>query len=363
MMLVATLGGTVTANAADDLLQGFTLSGHFDYYYMFDLGNPSTGAGSNLRQFDVSPNQFGFAAFELDLIRKATATNPFGITANFLLGKNADIIALNEPAGQNSSKLIQQLYVTYAVPKSDATVDLGKFLSWVGYEGADSSANDNYSRSFLYTLGQPVYHTGLRGSTTIAKNVTGSVYLVNGWNEVQDSNGGKSYGATVALTPSSKAAVTFNYYGGQEGSAAVNGSGFTSVGGRTVNLGDFIATYQLSGKVKLAVNADYADAKGFDGTGGGKWSGVAAYVTDQFSSKFSGAIRAETVSDPDGIRGVGFSARYNSLTGTLTWNTSKDSLFRLEARYDKSNASVFNADNNTPKDNRTTITLSHVLKF
>lgn len=362
MMLVATLGITLVANAADDI-QGFTFGGHLDYYYMFDFANPGTFAGTNLRQFDVQQNQFGFAAMEFDVLRKPTKANPFGITANFLLGKNADIIAANEPAGQNSSKLLQQLYVTYAVPKSDATIDFGKFLTWIGYEGVDSSANDNYSRSFLFTLGQPIYHTGLRGTTTLTKNVTGSLYLVNGWNEVQDSNGGKSYGATLGLTPSSKSLVTLNYYGGQEGSAGVNGIAFTTPGARTVNMGDLIASYQLTGKVKVAVNADYADAKGFDGTVGGKWSGVATYVTAQFNDKLSGAIRAETVSDPDGIRGVGQSARYNSLTGTLSWNLTKDSLFRVEARYDQSNIAVFNGDNGALKDNRTTLTFSHVLKF
>jgi hypothetical protein len=361
MMLAATFSISLAAWAADDI-QGFSFSGHLDYYYMADFAKPSTAAGTNLRQFDLLQNQFGFAAFEVDALKKPTATNPFGITANFLIGKNADIIAAAEPAGQNSSKLIQQLFVTYAVPKSDATVDFGKFLTWVGYEGVDATADDQYSRSFLFTLGQPIYHTGLRGSTTIFKNVTGSLYLVNGWNEVQDSNGGKSYGATIGLTPTSKSTVTFNYYGGQEGSDAISGIGFTSAGARGVNMGDFIATYQLSAKTKLAVNADYADAKGFDGSSGGKWSGVAAYVTHTLTDKWTLAARGETFSDPDGLRVAG-GGRFNSLTGTLSYNSSKDSQFRLEVRYDKSNVAAFNADNGSMKDNRTTLTFSHVLKF
>ena len=362
MMLASFVGVSITAHAADDL-QGWTINGHLDTYYLYDFGKPGTLAGTNVRQFDIKNNQFGFAALEVDLTRKATDKNPFGITANILFGKNADIIAFNEPGGQESSKVLQQLYVTYALSKYNTTVDFGKFLSWVGYEGVDSSTNDNYSRSFLYTLGQPIYHTGLRGNFACTKNVSANLYFVNGWNEVEDSNGGKSYGATLAYTPSEATAVTANYYGGQEGSAGVSGIGFTSLGGRTVNLGDLIVTHQLTKNIKLALNADYADAKGFDGTAGGHWSGIAAYAKINLSDKFAAAVRAETFSDTDGLRGNGNSARYNSLTGNLDYALTKDSLFRLELRYDKSNIAVFNSDNGGTSDNRTTLSFSHVLKF
>jgi len=173
-MVAALFGMTVAANAADDL-QGWTYNGHLDFYYVFDFGTPGMNSGVNFRQFDVNNNQFSFAVLEVDVARKPNAKEPFGITANFVVGNNADIAASFDPDG-GSSKMVQQLYVTYAIPRSDATIDLGKFSSWIGYEGIDSSTNDNYSRSFLYTLGQPMYHAGLRGTATVSKNVTGSLY-------------------------------------------------------------------------------------------------------------------------------------------------------------------------------------------
>jgi hypothetical protein len=193
--------------------------------------------------------------------------------------------------------------------------------------------------------------------------VSANLYLVNGWNELEDSNGGKSYGATVAFTPSEATSVTANYYGGQEGSANGSGIGFTSAGARGVNTGDLIVTHQLNKNIKLALNADYTDAKGFDGTAGGHWSGIAAYVKVGLTDKLSGALRAETFNDTDGLRGTGNSARYNSLTGNLDYALTKDSLFRLELRYDKSNIKAFNSDNGGTSDNRTTLSFSHVLKF
>ncbi len=361
-LLAGIVGITAAAHAADDA-PAWSYNGHLDFYYSYDFGKPPTLMGTNLRQFDVKNNQFGLAVLQVDVSRKATAKNPFGITASFVVGKNADIIAFNEPGGPNSTKEIQQLYVTYAVPKSSATIDFGKFLSTMGYEGVDSSTNDNYSRSFLYTLGQMIYHTGFRGTTPIGKNLTGSLYLVNGWNEVEDSNGGLSYGASLGYNPTDKTAITANYYGGQEGSGGVSGIGFTSPGARGINFGDLVITHQLTPKIKLALNADYTDAKGFDGSAGGHWSGIAGYVTVNLASNLNGAVRYETFSDTDGLRGTGASARYNSFTTNLDYSLTKDALFRLELRVDKSNLNVFNSDKAGGSDNRTTLSLSHVLKF
>ena len=122
-------------------------------------------------------------------------------------------------------------------------------------------------------------------------------------------------------------------------------------------------SHQLSKRIKLALNADYADAKGFDGTPGGKWSGIAGYLKADLATKISGCVRYETFSDSDGLRGTGISARYNSLTGTLDYNLSKDALFRLEARYDTANISAFNSNKAGGSQTRTTLSLSHVLKF
>lgn len=372
LAIFSTLG--IAAHAAQDPLKDFTFSGHLDLYYQYDFGKPATGysypdvtKGVNLRQFDVGHNSFSLAVTEFDIVKKATADNPFGLTLNLIAGKNADIINAGEPGG-DGYKYFQQAYVTYAAPKG-VTVDFGKFLTWIGYEGVDSSAQDNYSRSFLFYFCQPVYHTGLRASVPLGSSATASAFFVNGWNETEDSNASKSAGASLSGT-FGKTTVTANYYGGNEGSPASGGiynvNGFFSNGVTNVQLGDLVVVHQLTSKIKLALNGDYASAKASDlaadpTAANGHFSGLAGYVAAQFNDKFSGAIRYEGVSDPDGARG-GLDAHYNSLTGTLNFQASPTALFRLELRYDKCNRDVFNSDNGA-NDNRTTLTLSHVLKF
>ena len=354
-MLAAISSLSIVAHAEDP---EFTFSGLVDIYYQSDFGKPATGNSMNFRQFDTYHNGFQLATIQGTVVKKPKADNPWGFTLQLAAGKNADILASTDPAGPNSAlKYVQQGFVTYA--GGGYTVDLGKFLTWIGYEGIVSADNDNYSRSFLFYFAQPVYHVGARVSTTLGPATVGA-YLVNGWNEAEDSNAGKSYGASGNIAIG-KGSLNLAYYGGNEGAATTNG--FVASGGTNVHLGDLVFVYPLSDKLKVALNADYGSAKGLDaGDPGGHFSGGAAYVKFTPDAKSAFAVRYDTFSDPDGLRS-GFNARFTSLTGTYDMNFSPTSLLRAEIRYDKSNLSVFNSENGGTSKDRTTFTISHVLRF
>ena len=362
-MMLAILSSISISAHAEDSFKGWTFSGFLDLYYQSDFGKPPTGNSLTLRQFDTFNNGFQLATAQLNAVRKPTADNPLGFTFNFAGGRNADVLAAGEPAGSDSAfKYIQQAYVTYARENAGFTVDFGKFLTWVGYEGIISADNDNYSRSFLFYTSQPVYHVGLRGSTS-AGPATVSAFLVNGWNEAEDSNAGKSYGLSVGA-PVGKASVTANYYGGTEGSSRMNG--FFAVEGpaqTSVHLGDLVVVYPINDKFKVALNADYGTGSEIDNSGvDGKFYGVALYAKYQFDSKLAGAVRYETVSDPDGLR-TGTDSLLNSLTGTLDFAFAENALLRFELRHDTSNRSLFRGDNGGFEDKRTTFTIATSFKF
>lgn len=340
--------------AQDNPFKDWSFSGLYDTYYQYNGNKPASGLGTpnNGHRFDVFNNQFSLASVQLNISKKATDKEPFAFTLSLWTGKNTDIVSAN------SDKYLQQAYVSYTT-KTGVTLDFGKFLTWVGYEGVGSADNDNYSRSFLFTDGQPLYHEGIRATKQATKAVSVSAYLVNGWNETDDSNASKSYGATAAVTVTPKLSATVNYYGGNEGGAF--GSGFGSATTTNLNLVDAILTYNATDKLKFAANADYASAKGVDaGDAGGHFSGVAVYVKDQISTKYAAALRGETFSDPDGIRLVG--GRLYSVTGNLDCAETANAIFRLELRWDKSNQNQFASDKGM-KDTQFLVTFSHVLKF
>lgn len=358
MLLAALSSLSVAAHAADESpLKDLLISGFFDVYYQHSFNNPSAGSPLSFRQLDVKHASFGLSSFQLNVVKPTSAESPFGFTIQAVSGKATDILHAAEPGGAETYKWLQQAYLTYASPDG-TTVDLGKFTSWIGYEGVMPVNNDLYSISFLFYFAQPSYHMGLRATKPLGP-VTTSLYLVNGWNEAEDSNANKSYGATLSSSVLGTN-VTVNYYGGVEGSNSTNGFYGVAGGGESaVNLVDFIATKQID-KLKLAVNADYGDLKGSSGPSG-HFSGIEGIAKYQFTDKFSAAVRYETVSDPNGTRS-GLDARFNSFTGGVEYSVNPASVLRLELRSDTSNRNVFEGDGG-PKKSRSTLTLAHIFKF
>lgn len=354
---LTTLG--MSAFAEDSILKDVSISGSLDLYYQYSFNKPALGTNLFLRQFDVTHDQFSFADFIINFSKTPKTESPWGFTLSVAAGKNQDIENAVEPGGTETYKNIAQAYVSWLDKRSNVTLDLGKFNTWVGLESAAAPYNDFYSISFLYYVCQPIYHMGLRATRPINDKLTGGLYLVNGWNEVEDSNASKSYGASLSGT-FGKTSVTANYYGGVEGSGGVNG--FFVPGQTSVQIADLYATHQLTPMIKLAVNGDYGSADGVHSADpSGHFYGLSGYVKAQFTPKWAAGVRYEAVGDPDGLR-TGFGAHLNSLTAVAEYALTPAAAFRLEFRKDTANQQVFESDNN-PRANRSTITLSHVVKF
>jgi hypothetical protein len=359
-MLAALSSLCIVAHAGqDEVLKDLVVSGFLDVYYQHSLNNPGVGQGLTFRQLDTKHAAFTLSSLQLNVQKKTSPESPLGFYLQLTAGKATDILHGAEPGGQDAYKLIQQAYATYASPDG-TTIDLGKFLSWVGYEGVMPVNNDLYSISFLFYFAQPSYHMGLRASRPFGA-ATGALYLVNGWNEVEDSNANKSYGASFSTPIGSKTTATLNYYGGVEGASGVNGFYGLAGGGKSgINMADLIVVHYFTPKLKLGINADYADVKS-DGGPSGKFRGILGTLRAQINDKFAAAVRYETVSDPNGLRS-GLDGRFNSLTGGVEYSFNPSSVLRFEVRADNSNQNVFESDNG-PKKTRTTLTLAHILKF
>ena len=71
-------------------------------------------------------------------------------------------------------------------------VDVGKFVTPMGAEVIESKDNWNYSRDFLFTRAIPFYHFGARAKYTFNDKYSATGYVLNGWNNIVDSNSGQS---------------------------------------------------------------------------------------------------------------------------------------------------------------------------
>lgn len=331
-----------------------------DAYGSFNtnLPRPEHGA-TRLHAFD------GDAGFSLAWlgVNVDYATEKVGATVHLRVGPASRVYALKD-AG-SPIELAKQAYVTYK-PVANVAIDLGKFDSPFGFEVGDSQSNWSYTRAFLYTLGQPFFHTGLRGTATIASAFEIKAIAVNGWNVTVDDNRAKSLGLQLGWVGRSDMSVRLGAIAGAEQPDVVQGANGAQVvvsgaNGRLRKLVDLVATYDPTGSLHLAFNADYATEATVGPTA--KWYGamLAAHVTA--SDTFGVGLRGEWYRDQGGIStGLANDVTLTSGALTLEATPAKNLLVRLEPRLDHADSPVFRKGFDGSTRTQPTITLGVVAR-
>ena len=267
-------------------------SGLVDGYYNFNFNHPAS-ANNGLYNFNTKANQFSLNMAKLSM---SHSVDPIGFQVDFGFGKAFDLVNSGEPAF--GTKNIEQAFVSWKPKGKDSgfQMDFGKFVTSAGAEVIETHSNWNYSRSLLFSWAIPYYHFGFRATETKG-HFTGGVQVVNGWNNVEDNNSGKTLGFVGNLT-SSKISWMNNYYTGPENSA-------TNTGWR--NLYDTTVLFTPSSKFNAYVNFDYGQNKTGKGTSEAtaKWYGVAFAGKLQMNDTNAITPRYEWFKDRDNNQGTG----------------------------------------------------------
>ena len=307
-------------------------SGLIDGYYSYAANHP--GSGTNLyRNFDVRANSLSLNMAKITLEHDA---DPVGFKIDLGYGRAMDIFNFQDTAnGFDNLRYVPQAYITFKPANAKGLqVDFGKFYTSAGAEPTETHLNWNYSRALMYANG-PYYHFGLRTSVPVTKYLTAGFQLVNGWNNVEDNNSGKTMGFTTALTVG-KFAWLNTYYTGPEQNK-------TNKGFR--NFYDTVVTFNPSDKVSTYMNFDYGNQKFAAGRGSNDWIAVAAAARFQLTKTISFSPRVEHYYDKDGfITGTAQKLNEFTLTGEYKW--TEGLLTRVEFRRDWSDKPVFERGDN-----------------
>ena len=298
-------------------------SGLVDGYYSWNNNHPGSGFNS-YRNFDVKANSFDLNMAKLELSHDA---DPVGFRLDLGFGRAYDLFHATEPGG-DILDWVPQAYVSVKSPKGGTQFDFGKFYTSAGAEPTETHLNWNYSRSLIYALG-PYYHMGLRVSQPLTSNFAVGFQLVNGWNNVEDNNSGKTIGFTTALT-TSKVSWFNTYYVGPEKTG-------TNEGKR--NFYDTVVTLTPHEKASVYVNFDYGNEK-YIGGGSQDWIAVAGAARFQLTDKIAVSPRLEYYYDKEGwatlqpqkLKEFTFTGEYKWVEGLLA---------RVEYRRDWSDVAVF----------------------
>jgi hypothetical protein len=336
---VASGGGGAATDAYDDVRGNTPVDVHAlaDVYAQHVL---APGGAPQYRAFDDHADQPA-----LNLLRLTLAHRPdwLGFRVDAGVGDTADAFFHVDPAMVRHRDVarglsyLEQTFVTIALPVGRGlTLDAGKFGTPVGLEDNETPSNWNYSRSLLFTLGEPTYHTGLRATARAADDLAITAFWLNGWNtNVVDGNGMRSF-AVAATWEAPSAEVVLVYAGGLERAP-------TRLFDPTLAYRheiDASVVYRLRRWVQLAATVDY----GLDLRGkGSSWWGAGAYARFAILPWLAAVVRGEHYGDPQGFT-TGTEQRLAEATFTLEASTMVGPVrvtTRLEYRRDQSDEPVF----------------------
>lgn len=327
-----------------------TFSGLIDGYYSFNSNHPSSRA-NNLRNFEVKANQFSLNMTKFTLEHEA---DPVGFKLDLGFGRAWEVFHATDPAGTDVVRYIPQAYVSLK-PKNAGglQIDFGKFYTSAGAELTENNLTWSYGRGYLYTNG-PYYHTGLRMTKPVNEVFAVGLQVVNGWNNVEDNNSGKTIGLTSAYTPKNKKFAWYNnYYVGPE-------KNDTNTGKR--NFFDTVINLNPSDKANFYVNFDYGHEAKVE-KGDAKWVALGLAGRFAINDRWAFSPRFEVYDDKDGFI-TGKAQKLNSFTLTGEYKWVEGLLARLEYRHDRSNKPYFDRGNELASaKNQNTLTLGIVAFF
>jgi hypothetical protein len=331
------------------------MSGLIDSYYSYNFNHPASGFNT-LRNFEVKANQFSLNMAEFSLYQDA---DPIGFRLDLGFGRAWDVFHATDPGNRDIVRYFPQAYVSLK-PKSwgGLQFDFGKFYTSVGAELTENNYTWHYGRGYMYTNG-PYYHMGLRVTKPLSETFAVGFQLVNGWNNVEDNNSGKTIGLTAAWTPKNKKVSLFfaSYMGPEKNGPSMgtitnpnsNGTYYhpdNNQGWR--GIWDFVLNYSptswwtgyldyYTGQEKQAY---------YNGGPTAKWQ--AAGVSSKFtlSTHHAVALRYEWFDDGAGFpTGYGSQVTLQEFTATYLYRWKQGLEMRTEYRHDLANRPFFERGN------------------
>jgi hypothetical protein len=336
----------------DEIKKALGLSIYLQGGFTYNLRNPDSQE-NDLRIFDHREDNFTLDLAEIQFL-KDPALGGAGYKLKLSAGETAKFIhalGLGITSGENPKDTepydLTEAYMSYVAPLGRGLrFDFGKMATYLGAEVIEARDNPNYSRSFLFNYAIPLTHTGLKVGYPFSDAMNASVYVVNGWDNFDDNNTGKSVGFSVGYTPIEQLSMNFNFMYGPEKDDNNHDNRF---------IFDWVGTIKPVKNLAFILNTDYGTEQHSAPDGGlAKWYGVAGIAKYDFNDWFSLSLRSEYFSDPDGAR-TGTAQNLKEITLTPEFRVAQGLIVRPEYRHDWSNEDAFDSNSKKTQD---TVSLS-----
>ena len=333
-----TAGATVrmpsdTLRAPADTAVRVTFGAFVDTYVAYDAGRPRTLD----RAFTTQAARH--AEFNVNLAHVEATLSAPRVRGRLAMQAGTSVQAnyaaeprVGQTSGGDLSRLLQEAYVGYEVRKG-LWVDAGTFFSNVGLEAWASRDNATYTRSLVAEF-SPYYSSGVRAIWQVTPALTVRADLVNGWQNVSESNEDKAVGTRLDYAIGRN--TTLSWYGlaGNEPGARLRL--FNGVGIKR----------RLPHDLELTAQVDLGREEPPDSLGRSAptrtWTGAMATLRWAMDPRTAVSARTEWYTDDDQViattgvaaplRATGGSVGLDRRLGTLlTWRTEARTLVNRDA--------------------------------
>lgn len=222
VLLAAPSLALAQAAPADTSLR-VTFGGFADTYYAYDFGKPASmdrsfAGGSTFTTQPARHNEFNVnlayveANLSGDRVRGRLALQAgTSVHSNYSGEPSVGVLS-----GGTLSRHIQEAFAGYQVTPS-LWIDGGIFYSHMGMESWASKDNLAYTRSLAAEY-SPYYSSGVRATWAASPKLTARVDVVNGWQNISETNTDKGVGLRLDYAATSTIALTYyNFFNGETG--------------------------------------------------------------------------------------------------------------------------------------------------
>jgi Putative beta-barrel porin-2, OmpL-like. bbp2 len=338
----------VMKSASLDTLETLTgdvgLGGYVDSYYSYNFNQPVSGSTpyfvSSARHNEVTINlAYIDVRFKSKFMRSRFMPG---------FGTYMDANYAKEPGSLKN--LLEANVGVLLSQKRRIWLDAGVFSSPYTNESAISKDHLMYTRSLAPEY-VPYYLTGIKASIPLSATLSAYLYLINGWQVIQDNNTNKALGTQLEYRPNNKMAINWNTYIGDERSSAHPEF-------RMRYFNDFYWVYNTR-KKWMFTSCFYYGVQERESLSTATWWQANVIGEYKFTPSFSLSGRAEIFHDPSGVV-------VTSVTGLPGFRTTgfglcanflfhEQAMFRLEARELVSRDRVYPDKSGNPTNSSTLV--------
>jgi hypothetical protein len=312
-----------TAYDAEALEVSF--STYADTYYSYNLNSLPT----RNRPYTTQPLYNEELALNLAYVEiKIDSPN---LRGRFALQHGSSVISNYASEPELFWRYIQEANAGYQIGEG-LWIDAGIFLSHIGLESWISRDNWTYTRSLIADY-SPYYQTGAKLAYEVSKEMSLSLHLINGWQNISDDRN-PAFGSQISYNPTCTTQITYNTFLGNEG------------GYRLFN--NLIAKQRISESFELAASFDFGFQMRKEEDDTATWHGWAAIAQYKVLPKMRIAGRIERYVDPHQVIVTSMNENHIAATGfsvNVDFDLSSSLLWRTEYRVLTANSSVFPREN------------------